>query len=339
MSSHREFVVPSLTRVPSGYSPEHKVRINQQPEVMFEIMQNEGSLIGSIPLEPDVNLWAAVAGSPYCNPQESESAHFLLFAHNHEVPSYYDLQNLDPSSIAQMIEVAYDFLADDPDRRGAGYNMGPQNEPNVESSQGWKNLHFQCFTMPCPESRTHVDSVTDEQILTFIQQKRSCRMERLEPVTRHMARQSAEMLPEARVHIHEEMPNQWTMNVPLPTDNLQVASYLIHVDAYLKAMHSYHLALSHADVRGARPTQPIYTVGFGVNADEKFVRVTLQNDVGGSKMGIAETAFGMWPLRSANSPGQSYVADGQAVATEDTMQEFAKRTHTMAGELLARRAK
>lgn len=325
------FTVSTGCARPEGYSDRHKSRINTQPGAMFEMLEEQGALCAQIPLNTETSLYCALAGSPYTDIRDSQATHFMAFVHQAKDPAFFDLTHLETPQVKGLVDLAFAYIGEDPVHRVAGFNLGPQNEEGVESPQGWANLHLQCFSLPHPTRRTLLSDTLDEQTKQFVARKRALPTTPLAPIASHVANESQLFFEDrGRVDRTSETPHQFTVRFPKGADHGQIAQYLQTLHEYLDTVHRDMMLRSHPTTTAPRPSKPIYTVGFGRMGDVEAIRISLLSGVRGSLMGVAESAFGVFPLRAANSANQSYDISSTNMATPDELVAFQTRTRKAA---------
>lgn len=326
------FGVVAAVGLTTGYSPENRRRINADPTAMIDILSEEGSLCERIPTggkKSDPDLMFAVSGSPYTDPRDPTTEHFMAFFHNHDDPQFYTLENLAPEQIGALVNVAHTYINRGPGRRMAGINIGTQGEVGVGSSQGWKNLHLQCFSIPSASNR-RVVSAMDPKEREYVDLKIPPYRQRQEKLRDILVGETQAFFGDGGVaHALAEHPDMFDIMLPENISLEYIGTYIKLLHEYMAEIHNHHRSRAFSDLHAPWPTSPLMTVGFAKQHGTHAMRIAINSAPGGTPRGVAES-LNVWPRRPNNNGIQADTITENEMATPAQWDAFVNRTKAAA---------
>ena len=321
------FGVVAAVKTTTGYSPENRHRINQDPLAMVQILQEEGSLCETVATGEsgvDPELVFAISGSPYTDPRDSTTEHFMAFFHNPTHPRFYTLEDLTPTQIGMLVQTAHTFIDQSPRRRMAGINIGTQGETGVCSSQGWKNTHLQCFSLPEYTNR-HTLSEMDAGEREYVEAKIPAYRTNQRTLRDTLALESEAFFGDGgRIRVPEE-PDMFDVFLPEAISAEYIGAYIQLLNEYMTQTHDFHHVQAFAGLTKPWPTRPLMTIGFAKQHGCHAMRIAVNSAPGGAARGVAES-LGVWPRRpSNNGTGPDAIAESE-MATARQWNAFVQRT-------------
>ncbi len=326
------FGVVAAVGITTGYSPENKNRINTDPSAMIEILSGEGSLCEQIPTGPeksDPNILFALSGSPYTDPRDPTTEHFMSFFHHPEDPQFYTLETLTSKQIGMLVNVAHTYINRGPSRRMAGINIGTQGEAGVGSSQGWKNLHLQCFSMPTPSNRRVISEMQPKE-REYVDAKVPPHRLRQQHLRDLLTEETQAFFGDGGVtRTSAEHPDMFDIVLPEHISAEYIGEYIKQLHEYMTEIHTFHRERAFSDLHAPWPTSPLMTIGFAKQQGVHAMRIAINSAPGGTPRGVAES-LGVWPRRPSNNGVSSDTITQSEMATEQQWDAFVNRTKAAA---------